>query len=113
MNQPEQNLSRLIEQIVTDDRDLSRRGLWFGVDTVEVKGHPPERVLVWATLHFLPAGSPFCCGEPGCHLGNLSELVSDRVRLALGLTQPVAVEFGDRIGVNYHEGVKFKVHSGR
>ncbi len=45
-----------------------------------------------------------------CHLGlhpDRIELVSDHVRRAMGLRQTVAVDFGERIGVRYHAGVKF------
>lgn len=104
-------LRRLVGTAVAEVCGLPRPGLWFCIDHVRVAGHPPERLQVWATLHFLPAGSPFCCGEPGCHLwlfGDRLAAVGDHVRRALGLRQPVLVEFGDRIGVQYHAGVGFR-----
>lgn len=103
-------LKRLVEAAVTEICGLPRPGLWFCVDEVKSSGSPPERLRIWATLHFLPAGSPFCCGEPGCHLGLFGEReaeVGDHVRRAMGLQQPVVVEFGDRLGVQYHPGVEF------
>jgi hypothetical protein len=103
-------LKRLVEAAVADVCGLPRPGLWFCVDEVEAHGHPPGRLRVWATLHFLPAGSPFCCGQTGCHLGLHGESdaeVNEHVRRAMGLRQPVVVEFGERIGVRYHEGVLF------
>jgi hypothetical protein len=104
-------LRRLVEEAVAEVCGLPRPGLWFCVDEIEPSGWPPERLRVWATLHFLPAGSPFCCGEPGCHLGLFGERetqVGDHVRRAMGLEQPVRVEFADRIGVRYHPGVGFR-----
>ncbi len=109
--QSEAELRRLVEAAVAEVSGLPRPGLWFCVDQVEVLGHPPERLRVWATLHFLAAGSPFCCGEPGCHLwlfGDRLAAVGDHVRRARGLRQSVVVEFGNRIGVQYHAGVEFR-----
>lgn len=103
-------LTRLVEEAVRDEWDLEGRGLQLIVSRVEPSGRPPERLKIWATLHFLPAGSPFCCGEPGCHLtlyGEGLDRVADRVRRAMGLRQPVSVDFGDRIEARYHDGVEF------
>lgn len=103
-------LKRLVEQAVADVCGLPRPGLWFCVDEVEARGGPPEHLKVWATLHFLPEGSPFCCGESGCHLGLFGERlqqVSEHVRRAMHLRQELSVDFGDRIAVYYHSGVVF------
>lgn len=103
-------LKRLVEAAVAEVCGLPRLGLWFCVDAVEPAGHPPECLRAWATLHFLPTGSPFCCGEPGCHLwlfGERLAKVGEHVRRAMRLKQSVNVEFGDRIGVQYHPGVEF------
>jgi hypothetical protein len=104
-------LKRIVEAAVAKICHLPRPGLWFCVDKVELSGHPPSHLKVWATLHFLPAGSPFCCGEPGCHLGlfgdRLAE-VEDHVRREFGLQHSVEVDFGDRIAAQYHSGIRFK-----
>lgn len=105
-------LKRLVELAVADVCRLPRPGLYFCVDEVTAIGRPPERLIVWATLHFLSAGSPYCCGEPGCHLGLYGEklkAVSEHVRHAMHLRQALSVSFDD-IGVNYHEGVTFRVY---
>ena len=108
--QSQHELKRLVEQAVSVVCGTLRPGLWFCVDEVESRGHPPEGLKVWATLHFLPEGSPFCCGKPGCHLGlsgdRLRE-VGDRIRRAMGLRQEVSVDFGERIAVNCYPGVAF------
>ena len=71
---------------------------------------PPVLIRAWATLHFLPAGSPFCCGEPGCHLGlegdRLAE-IEDQLGREMGLRQPVSLDLHDRVQVDYHDGILF------
>lgn len=104
-------LKQLVERAVADACDFPRPGLWFCVDTIEAHGHPPEHLRIWATLHFLSEGSPFCCGESGCHLGLFGERleqIGDHVRRALKFSQRITVHFGDRIGVIYHAGVTFR-----
>lgn len=103
-------LGRLVERAVADVCGLPRPGLWFCVGRV-VRGHPPERLTAWATLHFLPQDAPFCCGEPGCHLGLneacIAEEVNEQIRRAMRLRHGVAVDFHNHIGVHYHPGVIF------
>jgi len=104
-------LKRLVEDAV-NTVCAPGEGLWFCVDEVEVHGSPPDRFDVWATLHFLPAGSPFCCGEPGCHLSLFGERlrdVADHVRRAMNLTQSLEIDFHDRIATQYHDGVEFGI----
>lgn len=106
----EHELKRLVEEAVAEACRLPRPGLWFCVDRVESVGQPPEQLKVWATLHFLREGAPFCCGEPGCHLGlsvDRLDAVGEHIRRAMHLQQDVTVDFGDRINVDYHEGVTF------
>ena len=105
-------LKRLVEDAVSTVCRLPRRGLWLCVDHVQTLGRPPDDLRVWATLHFLPTGSPFCCGEPNCHLGLFGERlveVGDHIRRAMGVRQIVTVEFRNRIGVQYHAGVDFRL----
>jgi hypothetical protein len=104
------NLKRLVEQAVAAVCGLPRPGFWFCVDQVMTRGRPPDRLQVWATLHFLPSGSPFSCGEPGCHLWLFGERlvqVADHVRRAMHLRQPLDIEFVE-VGVNYHAGVQLQ-----
>jgi hypothetical protein len=99
----------LIEEIVADECNLVARGLFFSVDELELVGHPPDRIRVWATLHFLQLGSPFCDSEPQCHLTlflDRLERVNDAVRHRLHLLQEVQVEFV-AINATSHEGVEF------
>lgn len=101
-------LTRLVQRAVDEVLGLPRDGLWLCIDAVEPVGRPLERLRVWSTFHFLIEGSPFCCGESGCHLrifGERQAAIDEHVRLAMGLRQHVVVE--NRIAVNYHEGVWF------
>jgi hypothetical protein len=105
----QQRLRQLIEGIVTEECSLSGRELRFSVDELAVSGQPPERIRVWATLHFLPSGSPFCCQEPECHLGLWAERlgrVNETLCHRLHLQQKVEAQFVS-LGIAFHEGVEF------
>lgn len=108
------HLKHLVEEAVCDRFDLGRRGLAFFVDELEVHGSPPERLLVWASLHFLPRGSPFCCGEPHCHVPlrlQSRDEINDAVRRRMGLRSDVVVEFV-AIRAAVHESVEFGTKNG-
>lgn len=88
---------------------VPRTGLMLNIDEIESSGSPPTNIRAWATLHFTQDGSPFCCGEPACHLcltKDRLEEIGDEVRRAMGLRQSVVVHFVS-VGVRYHEGVTF------
>lgn len=108
------HLKGLVETVVAD-MNVPARGLAFIVDELEAFGSPPERLKVWATLHFLRLGSPFCCCEPFCHLplfGERLDRVNDALRRQMGLRQKVAVEFVAINGVVSCAGVEFDSLSG-
>lgn len=103
-------LKRLVESAVAEVCWLPRPGLWFCVDELEVVGAPPEHLRVWATLYFAAEGSPYCCGEPQCHLWLMGDRLSeagDHVRRAMRLRQTVTLEFVD-IAAQFHAGVRFR-----
>lgn len=103
-------LKRLVESALGAVCGVPRRGLWLGVDHVEPSGRPPDRLRVRATLHFTGDGSPFCCGEPECHLWPFEErlqAIEDRVRRAMGLRQRIEVDLV-AIAAAYHDGVRFE-----
>lgn len=99
----------MIERAVTDVCALHATGLQFRVDRAVVTG---QTLDVWATLHFMPRTTPYCCGEPGCHLGHVFPerqlAIDDRVGQLYG--QRVHVDFADRVEVRYHEDVRFEAH---
>jgi hypothetical protein len=103
------HVKRLVEEAVSERFDLEQRGLAFFVDELDVQGTPPERIAVWASLHFLPKGSPFCCCEPSCHVPPLPQYrddVNDAVRRRMGLRSSVVVEFM-AVRPAVREGVEF------
>jgi hypothetical protein len=80
------------------------------VEHVETVGRRIEKITVWSTLHFTSEGSPFCCGEPDCHLhlfGKRLEQIGDHIRRSLQLEQEVTVDM-QRTNAEYHQGVKFR-----
>ena len=107
-------LKRLVGLAVGRVCGLPRAGLILNIDQVESTGRPPAKIRVWATLHFTKVGSPFCCGEPGCHIplgeDGLTEIGED-VRRSMNLRHPVTVEFVS-VGVQYHDGVEFHYGEG-
>ncbi len=102
-------LSRLIEEIVDTELRLEQRGLRFAVDELKVRGRLPGRVNIWATLHFLSKGSPFCCEDPNHHLWLFQEelkMIAQLVAQRLHIQQEIDL----RIVKFYtlaHEGVTF------
>lgn len=102
-------LSRLIEEIIDTELQLAQRGLRFAVDELKVRGRLPGRVSVWATLHFLPEGSPFCCEEPYDHLWlfseelkNIAQIVAQRLHLQQEIDLKIV-----KLDTLVHEGAIF------
>lgn len=90
------HLKQLLEGTIAEEFKLQMRGLAFFVDEIEINGRRPERIRAWATLHFLPLGSPFCCCEPLCHLplfGGRLDRLNDAIRRKMGLQQEISIEF--------------------
>jgi len=102
-------LKRIVEDAVNKVCRLPERGIWFTIDELETDlASPPSRIKTWSTLHFTAKGSPFCCGEPTCHIGAgavLMKPIFDKIRRSLNLTQEVTIKFVSTSIV--HEGVEF------
>jgi hypothetical protein len=104
------HLKELIEALVRDEFNLQSRGLSFVVDEQTASGKPPRHIKVWATLHYLPAGSPFCCTQPDCQLslfGERLDILSDGLRHMMGIRQSLSLEFVLGSKASY-PGVEFK-----
>jgi hypothetical protein len=102
-------LKRLLEDAIATICKLPQPGLWFVIDEVDVTGRPPKQLRLWGTLHFFDRGSPFCCGEPECHLGLFRKRlleVGDPVRRSMKLRHPVEIEVVN-LAICYHDGVTF------
>jgi hypothetical protein len=107
---PQHEWKRLLQSVIDEVCGLPRPGLWLCVDAVDASGRPPSSIRIYATLHFLPEGSPFCCGEPECHLGLMQRIdeIGELVRRKAGSHEPVQVTIADgAIAVRYHRGVGF------
>lgn len=103
------HLKFLIESLIAEEFKLRQRGIAFIVDELEVTGHPPERIKVWATVHFLALGSPFCCCEPECHVPLFAEgvnRISDAIRRRMQLRQAVSLRFV-AVDATAHADVEF------
>lgn len=104
-------LKRIVEDAVNLQCSLPRPGLWFAIDELQTdRTKPPSRIQAWGTLHFTSDGSPFCCGEPDCHMGPMVDerdrLIADGIRRSLGLVGELTIDL--RIGTTYHDGVDFQ-----
>ena len=98
------DLHKTIEGVVEAALGGLRPGLRFAVDEVFAHEAEPHILRIRSTLHFNHKGSPYCCGEPGCHLGvRRWAAVTERVRLAAGVSE---VHFED-VATVYHAGVTF------
>jgi hypothetical protein len=106
-----QELIRLVEKAVCAVGGFSDRGVWFCVDELEVFGQPIERIRVWATLHFLPNGSPFDSDDADLWVRPLKDDVSEFLRREMKLVQIVTIEWKALIASVY-PGVKFEGNGG-
>jgi hypothetical protein len=103
----EPGLKTIIERAVEAAMNDLRPGLRFAVNEVLVCEAAPHVLRIRSTLHFHSEGSPYCCGEPSCHLGvrRWAEVL-DRLPLSTGMPPAVELHFEDVAAV-YHAGVKF------
>jgi hypothetical protein len=58
---------------------------WFGVNELDARGQPVHAIRAWAVLHFLSAGSPFCCLQTGCHMCTDPIRIGARIARMMGL----------------------------
>lgn len=102
-------LTRLIEHAIRDVSDLPRNRFYVLVRNVVVSGSPPTHIVASVLLRFLPAGAPFCCGEPGCYshafCDSAAEDLGEYVRRKMNLRHSVTVAV--RCDVEYFDGIAF------
>jgi hypothetical protein len=82
------------------------RGVWLCVEELESFGQPIDRIRTWATLHFLPAGSPFDSDDPDLWVRPLRNEASEWLGREMGLTQPMNLEWA-AVTARIYPGVKF------
>ena len=107
-------LIRLVESGIREVGNLSTDRFYVIVRNVTVSGSPISSVVASVLVRFLPAGAPFCCGEPACYSNvfrddGMAEL-GDYLRRQMNLRQSVSVEI--KLDVEYYEGIKFTALDG-
>ncbi len=58
---------RLVETGIREVGNIPSNELYVLVRDIGVRGSPPREIVASVLVWFLPAGEPFCCGEPGCY----------------------------------------------
>jgi hypothetical protein len=104
--QSKYELVRLVEQAMREVGRFDDRAAWLCIDELEAAGQPIERIRIWATLHFLPDGSPFDSEDADLWVWPLRDEVSKSLQRELGLTQSLNLELV-AIATRVHPGVKF------
>lgn len=101
-------LKRVIEDAVNGVVGGPLSGRDFVVN--EVEELQEGRIHIRSTLHFYQREEPYCCGEPGCHLGlhilERCTVLVDCVTRELNLTENLQLEFAETEAV-YHSGAVF------
>ena len=100
-------IKEYLESAVSSECRATERGLWFCVDELEASGKPVDKIRVWATLHYLPSGSPFNNTDPNKTLWLFEDRlqrIQDSVSSAFGLRQTIKIEF-IAINANVHQDV--------
>jgi len=109
--QTKHELIRLVERAMRDVGRFDERGVWLCVDELAATGHPVERIRVWATLHFLPTGSPFDSDDPDLWVYPIRGDAAEWLRREMGLAQPITLEWAAVTG-RYHPGIEFVGNGG-
>ena len=105
-------LIRLLELAIREVGNLDSTRFYVVVRDVEVVGSPPERLVAWAMVRFLPAGAPFCCGEPACYSRAFRE--EGRVELGefvarrMNIEHEIDVEL--KTAAEYFPDIEFEMH---
>ena len=105
--QSQAELIRLLESGIREVGNLDPTRFFIIVRHVEVSGKPPNKLIGWVLVRFLPTGAPWCCGEPLCYsrvFGDSGEL-ADHIGRKMNLDQEMSVEL--KIATEYYEGIRF------
>ncbi len=106
-------LIRMVEAGIREVGDLPSNRFYILVRDVKVSGSPPTSMQVSVLVRFLPSGSPYCCGEPGCYSSVFRtegiEELGDYLRRKMNLKHSVTVEL--KPSVEYYDDIAFTAHS--
>ena len=107
--QSQAELTRLLDSGIRDVGDLSKDRFFILVQNVIASGSPPDQIRASVSVRFLPAGAPYCCGEPSCYSGVFraggAEELGDYIRRKMNLRHTVSVELDVR--AEYYDGIVF------
>lgn len=109
--QSKHELIRLVEAAVSEVGHFAERGVFLCIDELEASGQPIERIRVWATVHFLPAGSPFDSDDPDLWLWPLRAQAAEWLGCKMGLLHSIRLEWAGVKGIVY-PGVEIAGNSG-
>lgn len=112
MKRSKAELIRLLELAIRDVGDLDSNRFYLLVRDVVATGSPPQKIVAYAMLRFLPGGQPFCCGEPACYsrafreegLEDLAEFVARQ----MNIEDEIEVEL--KTAVEYFPDIEFANH---
>ena len=110
--QSKHELIRLVETAAREVGRFDDRGVWLCVDELEASGRPIEHIRAWATVHFLPAGSPFDTDDADLWAHPIRAGMAEWLGRALGVSQPINFEWAGCLGRVVHDGVGFRGSSG-
>lgn len=100
-------LIRLVETGLRDVGSISSDKFFVLVRDINVSGSPPSHIVAAVLVRFLPAGAPFCCGEPGCYSRVFieTEELGDYLRRRMNFRHSVRIELN--CTVEYFDGIEF------
>ena len=105
-------LIRMLESGIREIGDLDSKRFYIVVRDVKATGSPITKLQAFVVVRFLPAGGPFCCGEPSCYSKAFrdsgSEELGDFVRRKMSLQHEVSVEL--KVIVEFYDGIQFSQH---
>ena len=100
---------RMLEAGIRDVGDVDPNRFCVIVRDVVVSGSPPTKLRASVLVRFLPAGEPFCCGEPACYSPVFSDEgaveLGDELRRSMKLQHTVSVDLC--VDVEYYDGISF------
>lgn len=105
-------LVRLLELGIREVGDLDSERFYILVQNVVAIGKPPAKLVATVLVRFLPAGAPYCCGEPSCYSNVFRDAgareLGEFMRGKMKLRQTVDVALN--ILSEYYDGIKFSSH---
>jgi len=96
----------LLEVVVREVGGFAECGVWFSVDAIETTGTPIRSLRAWATLRYLPAGSPFRDYFAEEWVRSMNSKIEKELQFKLDMRQSISIDWV-YVGGVIHAGVKF------